>query len=49
MKVVSVVTASGQGNFERLMDRVPRNKAPNTEANDGVCVRLSGADEATST
>ncbi|MCV4082306.1 aerotaxis transducer Aer2 [Pseudomonas aeruginosa] len=48
MKVVSVVTAYGQGNFEPLMDRLPGKKAQITEAIDGVRERLRGAAEATS-
>ncbi|MGU2162930.1 methyl-accepting chemotaxis protein [Pseudomonas aeruginosa] len=42
MKVVSVVTAYGQGNFEPLMDRLPGKKAQITEAIDGVRERLRG-------
>lgn len=47
MKVVSVVTAYGQGDFEPLMDRLPGKKAQITEAIDGVRERLRGAAEAT--
>lgn len=47
MKVVSVVTAYGRGDFEPLMDRLPGKKAQITEAIDGVRERLRGAAEAT--
>ncbi|KFF36765.1 hypothetical protein G039_0300975 [Pseudomonas aeruginosa VRFPA01] len=43
MKVVSVVTAYGRGDFEPLMDRLPGKKAQITEAIDGVRERLRGA------
>lgn len=42
MKVVSVVTAYGQGNFEPLMDRLPGKKAQITEAIDGVANACAG-------